>query len=152
MKSITILLLIFTVTCNSQTEFKSISNDIVDFYIVKNEVDKESKQKILDNFKGLVTIKNLVSNDNFKCCKAGVYKVSLNISHTSTNLLILNKNNYNILSIDDDFTNVFNKLSTVLRNNTLINKEQTIKCLESLVKIAEENRNMKKNNTLEDIR
>jgi len=51
MKSITILLLIFTTMCSSQTTFKSIQNDIVELYISKNEIQKENKEKILDNFK-----------------------------------------------------------------------------------------------------
>lgn len=150
MKLTTLFLLFFTITCSSQTVFKSITNDIVDFYIIKNELDKDNKQQILNNFKGLVTIKNLINNDNFKCCKNGIYEISLNISHTSTNLLILNNNHYNILSVDDDFANVFNKLSSILRKDSLVNKEQTIRYLERLVQIVEDNRNIKKNNTLEN--
>lgn len=149
MKPITFFLLFFTIICSSQTEFKSISNDIVDFYISKNELSKEERETTLVNFKGLITIKNLKTNEFFKCCKDGVYMVSLNISHTSTNLLILKKNHYTILSIDDDFPNTFNKLSSFIRNDALTNKEQAVKQLEWLVKTAEDNRSIKKNNTVE---
>jgi len=149
MKLITLFLLFFTTICTSQTQFKSISNDIVDFYIMKNELDKDTKQKVLDNFDGLITIKELVNKNYFKCCNDGIYEISPNVTHTSVNLLIIKNSHYNILSVDDNFTDVFNRVSLILQKNKLINKQMTIKYLQRLVQIAEDNRNIKRNNTLE---
>jgi|TARA_B110000967_G_scaffold206167_1_gene252250 hypothetical protein len=151
MKSITILLLIFTTTCSSQTTFKSIQNDIVELYIFKNEVQEENREKILGNFKELITITDLIKTSNFSYGKVGIYKVSPNITHTTTNLLILNKDSYKVLSIDDDFSKTFNELSTFLKNDTSINKEETIQYFESFFNIVKENRGMKGINTLENI-
>lgn len=151
MKSITILLLIFTTTCSSQTTFKSIQNDIVELYISKNEIQEENKEKILDNFKELITITDLISTSNFSYEKEGIYKVSPNITHTTTNLLILNKDSYKVLSIDDDFSKAFNELTTFIKNNTSIDKEETIRYFESFFNIVKENREMKGINTLESI-
>lgn len=149
MKLIALFLLFFTTICTSQTQFKSISNDIVDFYIMKNELDKDSKQEILDNFDGLITIKELVNKNYFKCCNDGIYEISPNVTHTSVNLLIVKNSHYSILSVDDNFTDVFNRVSLILQKNKLINKQMTIKYLQRLVQIAEDNRNIKRNNTLE---
>ena len=93
----------------------------------------------------------MFGTDNFSYGKVGIYKVSPNITHTTTNLLILNKDSYKVLSIDDDFSKTFNELSTFLKNDTSINKEETIQYFESFFNIVKENRGMKGINTLENI-
>jgi len=137
--------------CSSQTTFKSIQNDIVELYISKNEIQKENKEKILDNFKELITITDLIGTSNFTYGKVGIYKVSPNITHTTTNLLILSKDSYKVLYVDDDFSKAFNELSTFIKNNTLITKEETIQYFEAFFNIVKENREMKSINTIENI-
>tara|TARA_B110001450_G_scaffold242720_1_gene253323 strand:- start:1502 stop:1966 length:465 start_codon:yes stop_codon:yes gene_type:complete len=150
MKVLTVLLLIFTTTCSSQTGFESIKNDIIELYTSKNEILKEDKQKFLDNFKELVSITDLIDNSNFVFKKEGIYKITPNITHTSTNLLILNKSSYKVLSIDDNFSKAFNELAIFIRQSSSINKEQTMQYFESFFKIVKENRELKNINTIED--
>ena len=151
MKSITILLLLLTTACSSQTAFKSIQNDVIELYISKNEIQKEDKGKILDNFGELITITDLIGNSNFIYDRVGIYKVSPNITHTTTNLLILNKDSYEVLSIGDDFSKAFYHLSMFIKNNILINKEESIRYFESFFNIVKENKEMKSINTIENI-
>ena len=83
MKSILILILIFTTACTAQTQYKSIPNEIVDLYISKHEIEKGNKQRILDHFKEIIQITDLIGINDFKSLKVGVYKISPNIDRKS---------------------------------------------------------------------
>lgn len=148
---LTIILLLF-VSCTSiksQTLQKSLENDILDTFIISHQIEKSNKQKILNNFNGLVTITDLNNSSYLFNNEKGIYKVSLNITHTTSLILLYENNNIIILDFDNKFNDSFLKILNYIKSDEDITKEMTIKYLERIFIIIEENRQIKNRNILE---
>ena len=146
---ITTLVFLFNLNSFSQYIGKSIKNDIIDFYINKNEILKTDKQKILNSFEELVRIIELKDSSAFSEKKEGIYCISLNITHTTRLLLIYRNNNYSILSTEN-LIEVFTKVISFIKETKNINKEDIVKYFESVLDISRDNIKLEEINILED--
>lgn len=147
--AIIILLFVSCTSIKSQTLQKSLENDILDAFIISHQIEKSNKQKILNNFNGLVTITDLNNSSYLFNNEKGIYKVSLNITHTTSLVLLYGNNIIIMLDFDNKFNDSFLKILNYIKNDEDITKEMTIKYLERIFIIIEENRQIKNRNILE---
>lgn len=121
-----LIILIILSFCNC----KSISNkedylksSTISFYQNKYEISKGNIKLIKKDFYGYVNIKELSVNKNIENISDGIYEISLNISHTTTNLIFIKKNKIEFLELEGNIQDVIDKFLVNSKKYNLYNSE-----------------------------
>jgi len=143
---ILILLLSFCASCKSQKLSKSLKSDVVDFYIDIDEIQRESEQELLKNFEEIFTITDF-KNKRIKHFqnKKGLYKVSPNISHTTTHIILCSDSECTVLKAN---IQSLSKIIDFIKNKDDIDKINTIRYIDSFLKLIKENKEINESNAL----
>ena len=124
-KIILLLVIIFLNSCsvNNQISTDRLYMSIGDFYFQNKEITNELKLEVYK--KNYVVIDKKFGNDNLG---NGLYFISLSITHTTFNLLIISNQEYYIIKIDkkvhQNFRKVFDNKIKVALINDLFNKNE----------------------------
>lgn len=147
---IIILFLSMSITnCNAQIPSETIQNSIVELYVFKNELSKDERKKVLNNFESLVMIQDLKNKKSFfSSDKLGLYIVTLSITHRSSLLLIYDREKNEVFYIDNNFQDAFKKMTEYIINNDKIDKRDTIQYFESFFQLVKNNNDLRKINSL----
>lgn len=145
---ILIIVLVICVNCKAQSLPDSFKLEIIDFYISSNEIEKKEKEKLMNGFDGLFTIKELDGKNSPMIKSVGIYSITPNISHTTTILLGYDVNNYEVLSSDNKYETLTNGLNFLKKEDTL-DKLKVLKSIEYIIKILKDNEELRNLNVLE---
>lgn len=122
----------------SQNIERTVQGEILDFFVSKGEIEIITKDKILKNFEGLVTISELKDSVNFTKEVSGIYQLSLNITHTKSHILIYNNEQFLVLDIDN-LDNIIVNVLKFFKKNLSLTKDDYIKYLEEILAIRGQN-------------
>lgn len=137
-------------SCKAQDLSKSLKTEVVKFYIEINEIQKEDEQELLKNFDELFTITDL-QNTTIKYSNSvtGLYKISPNISHTTSNILLCNTGKYMVLKANNDSKETLSAIISFIKEREEIDKKHAIQYIDSFLKLIRKNKEIKDSNTLE---
>jgi hypothetical protein len=137
------------INCRAQSFPNYLKAEIVDFYISLNEIQEKDKDRMIENFEELFTIKEL-GNDSSKFSNksVGIYKLSPNITHTTTNLLACNGENCKVLSVDNGDETLGNAIKFI-KEYDAIDKRKALLYVEAIVKLLKDNEELKRLDVLE---
>jgi len=105
----TLIIIIIISFCNCKSISKNedaLKSATISFYQNKYEISKGNVKLIKKNFYGLVNIKELSDNNNINNISDGIYEVSLNITHTTKNLVFIKNNKIEFLELKGNINDV----------------------------------------------
>lgn len=123
----TLIILIIISFCNCKSISKNedaLKSATISFYQNKYEISKGNVKLIKKNFYGLVNIKELSdNNNNINNISDGIYEVSLNITHTTKNLVFIKNNKIEFLELKGDIKDVIDVFLIKLNKYKLYNSK-----------------------------
>lgn len=141
------IILIYSTSCKAQEFSKSLKTDVVTFYIEINELEEKDKQELLKNFEGLFTITDLQNSEiRYSNNTSGLFKISPNISHTTSNVILCSNGSCAVLKAN---INSIPKIIDFIKDKDEIDKLNAIRYIESFLNLIRENKDIKESNTLE---
>jgi hypothetical protein len=147
-----IILFFAVIICESCAESKQISShslykSIGNFYFQNKEITKKYKLEVYE--KNYVVIDKTFGTDNLE---DGLYFISLSITHTTSNLLVVSNHRYYIIKIDEKVNESFKKIFDDEIRDSSINELFNNKVFqEELQKVSNYNYLLKSKRTLKPL-
>lgn len=127
----------------SDSLYKSIGN----FYFENKEITKKYKFEVYK--KNYVVIDKTFGTENLE---EGLYFISLSITHTTSNLLVVSNHRYYIIIIDEKLNENFKKIfDNEIKDTSIINLFNKKEFQEELQKVSDYNYLLKKKRTLKPL-
>lgn len=151
MKLLFIVILSFMYSCHHTNSYKdSLNEKIISFYENKKEISNKNIKSLRSNFKGLSKINDIITNANFRD-NNGIYIVRLNISHTTSTLLLVNNKNYIILPLEGNSNQILDDFTVKAKNMELYEKKHREDYEKNIIKILEDNNKIINSMTLKPL-
>lgn len=126
MKKNLIIIIIIISFCNCKSTSISenaLKSATISFYQNKYEISKGNIKLIKKDFYGFVNIKELSIDNVINDISDGIYEVSLNITHTTKNLIFIKNNKIEFLELNGNIKDVINAFLIKSNEYDLYNPE-----------------------------
>lgn len=146
-KTILVFILGLIYSCHTKVNKNSIADTIITFYENKKEISKTNVKNLKNDFEGLTHITGILNNEKFNY-NDGVYLVRLNISHTTSAILLMKRNNYKIISLTGDTQKIIDSLIKDMKIMELYNENDKEKYIRIISETVDDNNRVLEKQTL----